>query len=155
MSPISEPQARTFIQARHYSGTYPAAVLRYGLWERHRERNSEGLVLVGAAVLSIPVNQAVLTSVFPRLEPYQESLELGRFVLTTPCPPTARAGFWPRRSTAPDAEPGSAGWSASPTRSPVPPWTAASSSPAIEAPSTGHQRRLPRPHQPPHDQAPA
>ena len=58
----------------HYSGTYVASRLRYGLWERLG-------ALVGVAVLSVPVQAAVLTRPFPELMPYAESLELGRFVL--------------------------------------------------------------------------
>lgn len=65
--------ARDFVQMHHYSGSYPAARLRYGLFE-----NGE---LVGVAVLSVPVRESVLTRVFPGLTPYEESLELGRLVL--------------------------------------------------------------------------
>lgn len=65
--------AAGFVQAHHYSGSYPAARLRYGLYE--------GADLVGVAVLSVPAQKRVLTSVFPDLEPYREALELGRFVL--------------------------------------------------------------------------
>src|SRR5215472_6793609 len=39
--------ARTFVCTHHYSGTYPAARLRYGLY-------TQGGLLVGVAVLSIP-----------------------------------------------------------------------------------------------------
>ena len=48
-------------------------------------------VLVGVAVLSVPAQRAVLTSVFGTLEPYAESAEIGRFVIEDPVP--ANAGF--------------------------------------------------------------
>ena len=47
--------------ANHCSGTYPAALGRWGLWEGERR-------LVGVAVLAVPMNTAVLTNVFPGLE---------------------------------------------------------------------------------------
>jgi len=59
----------------HYSASYPAASQRYGLFDLAAGK------LAGAAVLSVPTQARVLTSVFPDLEPYAESLELGRFVL--------------------------------------------------------------------------
>jgi hypothetical protein len=65
----SEPKA--FIQQHHYSGTYPAARIRYGLYRRGE--------LAGVAVFSHPCNDKVLTSVFPGAA--TDSVELGRFVL--------------------------------------------------------------------------
>lgn len=53
--------ARAYIVGNHYSGTYPAAVHRYGLWE--------GARLVGVAVLGIPTSAATLTNLFPDLAP--------------------------------------------------------------------------------------
>lgn len=75
---ISDADAKTFVESRHYSGSYVAAVLRYGLFDRTGPQP----VLVGAAILSDPTNVRVLTNVFPHLEPYRASLELGRFCLT-------------------------------------------------------------------------
>lgn len=69
--------AREFIESRHYSGSYVAAVRRYGLYRQE----AEGMVLVGVAVLSNPAQKLVLTKPFPDLEPYYESTELGRLVL--------------------------------------------------------------------------
>jgi hypothetical protein len=74
---LDEAAAKAFVTGRHYSGSYPAARLRYGLYDLA----SGTPELAGAAVLSVPASRAVLTSVFPDLEPYAESLELGRFVL--------------------------------------------------------------------------
>jgi hypothetical protein len=67
--------AKAFVEGRHYSGSYVAAVHRYGLFDPAN-------ALMGVAVLSSPSNKLVLTNVFPELRPYRESLELGRFVLT-------------------------------------------------------------------------
>lgn len=74
VEPVEEAVAKAYVLSNHYSGTYPAASRRYGL------RYSDG-ALVGVAVFGIPAQAAVLTNVFPDLQPYVESLELSRFVL--------------------------------------------------------------------------
>lgn len=74
---IEERVAKPYVLAHHYSGTYPAAARRFGLFLD----TGEGLDLVGVAVFGIPPSAAVLTNVFPDLEPYVQSLELSRFVL--------------------------------------------------------------------------
>ena len=63
--------AKAFVIEHHYSGTYPAARFRFGLFRAG--------VLQGVAVFSHPCNDAVLTSVFPGTA--TESVELGHFVL--------------------------------------------------------------------------
>jgi hypothetical protein len=78
---IEETPAKRFVCSFHYSATYPAAAQRYGMFDLADEAR-----LVGVAVLSVPAQKALLTCVFPRLEPYQESLELGRFVLRDEVP---------------------------------------------------------------------
>jgi hypothetical protein len=70
---LAEAEARPFVEANHYADSYPAARLRFGLYDRPW--------LVGVAVLDVPMQRRVLTAVFPRLEPYAESLELSRFLL--------------------------------------------------------------------------
>lgn len=70
---LSEQAARAYIVANHYSGSYPAALRRYGLYC--------GGHLVGVAVLGVPTSGATLTNVFPELAPYRESAVLARFVL--------------------------------------------------------------------------
>lgn len=85
--PIDEATARGFVERHHYSQTYPAARLAYGLVSSDDRlaidgTTIEGMALVGVAVLSVPMAARVLTNVFPGLEPYVEALELGRFVLT-------------------------------------------------------------------------
>lgn len=67
----SDVEAKAFVLAHHYSGTYPAARRRFGL---HR-----GGALVGVAVFSHPCQDKVLTSVFDL--PALSAVELGRFVL--------------------------------------------------------------------------
>ena len=88
VGPLDEDQAAAFVKRHHYSGSYPAAVYRYGLW---RDQH-----LVGVAVLSNPVQAAVLTNVFPELRPYAEALELGRFVLLDPEPGNTESWFLAR-----------------------------------------------------------
>lgn len=88
VAPIEEADAKDYILDRHYSGTYPAARLRYGLFDTTGDPK-----LVGAAVLSVPTSKKVLTNVFPGLEAYSESLELGRFVLDDEVPANGESWF--------------------------------------------------------------
>lgn len=83
--------ARSFVIRHHYSGTWPAARLRAGLYD---ERG-----LVGVAVLAVPVSRPVLTRAFPTLVPYVESLELARFVLLNRVPANAETWFLARAFT--------------------------------------------------------
>ena len=85
---LDEATARSFVEQHHYSGSYPATRLRYGLFD--------GVLLAGVAVLSVPVRQSVLTIPFPGLTPYRESLELGRFVLLDAVPANAESWFLAR-----------------------------------------------------------
>lgn len=82
---IAEADAKRFVVAQHYSGSYPAARLRFGLYCAE--------ALVGVAVLSVPVNAKSLTSVFPGLVPLAESIELGRFVLLDAVPANGESFF--------------------------------------------------------------
>ena len=69
---LDERRARDFVTTHHYSGSYPASVLRVGLFGRNSR-------LLGVAVFSVPMNERVVPSyigVNPR-----EGAELGRFVL--------------------------------------------------------------------------
>jgi len=75
---IPDPDAKAWICGHHYSGTYPAALRRYGLLDIG---GTAGPQLAGVAVLSVPASRQVLTVVFPGLEPYAQSAELGRLVL--------------------------------------------------------------------------
>lgn len=86
VAPLPERDARAFVTRHHYAASYPASRLRYGL-------HATGGALVGVAVLSVPVRREVLTGVFPQLEAYRESLELGRFVLLDEVPANAESWF--------------------------------------------------------------
>jgi hypothetical protein len=85
--PLGETVARGFVERHHYSGSFPAARLSFGLLTDDERLAVDGTVvdgrgLAGVAVLSVPMRAAVLTNVFPDLAPFAESLELGRLVLT-------------------------------------------------------------------------
>src|SRR4051812_33664326 len=67
--------ARRFVLRHHYSGSYPAARFRFGLYR--------GADLVGVAVFSHPCTDRVL-SLFGG--PPTESVELGHFVLLDEMP---------------------------------------------------------------------
>lgn len=75
-------EARAFVEATHYSRTYPAARFRFGLYR--------GGALVGVAVFSHPVNDKAL-AMFPG-EPV-ESVELGRLVLLDDVPANGESWF--------------------------------------------------------------
>lgn len=89
--PVAETVARRFVTRLHYSGTWPAVRLPYGMWDMRASGGSPRLV--GVAALSVPVSRRVLTNVFPTLEPYAESLELGRFVLADDVPGNGETWF--------------------------------------------------------------
>ncbi len=71
--------AQSFVEAHHYSASYPAARFRYGLYSRSSLHRREGGALVGVAVFSVPARAEVTTN-WMRGEP-AEHIELGRFVL--------------------------------------------------------------------------
>lgn len=75
---------RSFIEQHHYSGTYPAARRRYGLYR------AEGLV--GVAVFSQPVNNLTLAV----LGCPGAGIELGRFVLLDEVPANGETWFLAR-----------------------------------------------------------
>lgn len=78
--------ARGFVEAHHYSATYPAARFRFGLYR--------GTDLVGVAVFSHPAQDKVLTNVFPG--EVLESVELGRFILLDDVPGNGETYFLAR-----------------------------------------------------------
>ncbi|MEU8576474.1 hypothetical protein [Streptomyces asoensis] len=81
--------AKAFVLAHHYSGSWPAVRFAYGLIDTAAPPENS---LVGVLTLGIPTQVAVLTSVFGRLTPYEESLELNRLVLLDDVP--ANAETW-------------------------------------------------------------
>ena len=74
VEPLDESAAKRYITTNHYSSSYPAALSRWALRDRDRR-------LVGVAVIGVPMSTAVLTNVFPDLEPITESAELCRLCL--------------------------------------------------------------------------
>ncbi len=81
----TDTEARRFVERHHYSGSYPAARLRVGLY-----RAGE---LVGVAVFSQPPSQAALVASFPFA---CEGVELGRFVLLDDVPANGESWFLAR-----------------------------------------------------------
>lgn len=83
---LTDDIPKAFVQQHHYSGDYPAARFRYGMY-RHGG-------LVGVAVFSHPVNDRTLTNVFPVHR--KEATELGRFVLLDEVPGNGETWFLAR-----------------------------------------------------------
>lgn len=81
----SDTTARRFVEAHHYSGSYPAARLRVCL--------TRGDELVGVAVFSQPPSQAALDAALPFSG---ERVELGRFVLLDDVPANGESWFLAR-----------------------------------------------------------
>jgi hypothetical protein len=79
----NDTAAKTFVLEHHYSGSYPAARWRFGLFRRG--------VLQGVAVFSHPCNDRVLTAIFPGRP--TDSVELGRFVLLDEVPGNGETWF--------------------------------------------------------------
>jgi hypothetical protein len=79
-------EARHFVETHHYSGSYPAARFRFGLYRSG--------ILAGVAVFSVPCSNSVLTNVFPM--PASFSVELGRFVLLDSVPGNGETWFLAR-----------------------------------------------------------
>lgn len=103
---LDERSARRFVVEHHYSGTWPAARLRYGLIDRaphldaYPDPDPSAVTplghLVGVAVLGVPMHPRVLLAPFPDLVPYAESLELARLVLLDPVPGNGETWFLAR-----------------------------------------------------------
>lgn len=82
----SDRQAKTFVERHHYSGSYPAARARAGLYR--------GRDLVGVAVFSVPMHESIV----PRYLscPPAKGVELGRLVLLDEVPFNAESWFLAR-----------------------------------------------------------
>lgn len=85
VEPIDFETARSWVVAHHYSRAFVADQLRYGLFDETG--------LVGSMVLSVPAQSKVLTNPLPDLEPYVESMELGRLVLADRVPANGESWF--------------------------------------------------------------
>jgi hypothetical protein len=80
---VDEASAKRFVLRHHYSGSYPAARERFGLFRRGH--------LAGVAVFSQPCNDAALTVVFGAAA--RDAVELGRFVLLDEVPGNGETWF--------------------------------------------------------------
>lgn len=85
----TDKAAKTFIQEHHYSGTYPASRFRFGLFTHGN--------LVGVAVFSVPMQNKVISNVFPEHN-VNDYTELGRFVLLDEVPGNGETEVLPTRS---------------------------------------------------------
>jgi len=74
---IDDSMAKAYVLRHHYSGSYPAARFRAGVFRKEPWRKEE---LVGVGVFSVPMNQQVIPAYFDGLAP-NDGAELGRFVL--------------------------------------------------------------------------
>ncbi len=87
VEPIREDRiAKGFVLEHHYSGSYPAARFRFGIY-----RGSE---LQGVAVFSVPCAARVLEATFA--DAARDSVELGRFVLLDEVPANGETWFLAR-----------------------------------------------------------
>ncbi|MET8572982.1 hypothetical protein [Streptomyces sp. NPDC004783] len=87
-----EQPGKAFVLAHHYSRSYPAVKVQFGLYDTV----NGGRRLKGVAVFGVPVNTAVLTKPLPELRPFTESVECSRFVLLDECPGNAESWFLAR-----------------------------------------------------------
>lgn len=83
---------KAFTVTHHYSGTYPAARVRVGLFVKAAFQQDK---LAGVAVFSVPMTNAAIPAWFPDLQP-SEGVELGRFVLLDECEANAETWFQAR-----------------------------------------------------------
>jgi hypothetical protein len=83
----SDSIARDFVERHHYSGSYPAARERFGLYLHG--------FLCGVAVYSVPCHPNVISNWFP-FEDWRQGVELGRFVLLDSVPFNAESWFLAR-----------------------------------------------------------
>jgi hypothetical protein len=97
---LGESQARDYVVRHHYSGSYPAARCRVGLY-RSTGASRE---LVGVAVFSVPAGPRVLAAWLPHLADPIEGVELGRFVLADDVPANGETWFLARAFEALAAE---------------------------------------------------
>ena len=80
----TDAPAKAFVLEHHYSGSYPAARWRFGLYRAGQ--------LVGVAVFSHPCNDRVITTALP-VSAAVEGVELGRFVLLDDVPGNGETWF--------------------------------------------------------------
>ncbi|MFD8079007.1 hypothetical protein ACFV3E_40910 [Streptomyces sp. NPDC059718] len=88
--------ARAFVTTHHYSSSWPAVRMPFGLIDRATPGQFGGGALVGVLALGVPMHPGVLTGVFPWLAPYAQTLELSRLVLLDEVPANAETWFTKR-----------------------------------------------------------
>lgn len=81
VEPIEEALAKRFVVENHYSGSFPAARYRVGMFEHQEFRRP---ALVGVAVFSVPMTAAVIAKHLG--VPASQGVELGRLVLLDEVP---------------------------------------------------------------------
>ena len=81
----TDKRVKSFVKRHHYSGTYPAARYRFGLFYG-------GVELVGVAVFSVPMNPRTITNTLPTGDAGR-GVELGRFVLLDRVPGNGETFF--------------------------------------------------------------
>ncbi len=74
---IDDATAKAYVERHHYSGSYPAARFRAGVFVKEPFKPEQ---LCGVGVFSVPMNQQVIPAYFQHLQA-NEGVELGRFVL--------------------------------------------------------------------------
>lgn len=88
---IGEKDARSFVVSHHYSQSFPAARHSVGLYRQGADGRAH---VVGVAVFSVPMNQAVVPKYTGLLA--EAGVELGRFVLLDDAPMPAESWFLSR-----------------------------------------------------------
>jgi hypothetical protein len=76
VSPVGDALARDFVIKHHYSGSYPAAIAAYGMFERIAPFQED---LVGVAVFSVPIQPKAAAAYGAPAD--TKFCELGRFIL--------------------------------------------------------------------------
>ncbi len=94
VTPIAYCDAKRFVTQHHYSRSFPQIRYAFGLHEHQPGR--AGTDLVGVLTLGNGTRAAALTSAFPTLVPYRESLELNRLVLLDHVAANAESWFTAR-----------------------------------------------------------
>ncbi|MDX3075908.1 hypothetical protein [Streptomyces sp. MI02-7b] len=89
--PLPSAPARAFVTEHHYSSSWPAIRLSYGLYDR--AASPRGGALVGVLALGVPMHATVLSGVFPDVTPYRSALELSRLVLLDSCEANSESFF--------------------------------------------------------------
>lgn len=90
VEPIDERAAKAFVEAHHYSGSYPAARVRLGLFLSRAFWAPE---LVGVCVFGVPAQARTLPRYAPGAE---DGVVLSRFVLLDEVPANAETWFLAR-----------------------------------------------------------